>query len=257
MNYKTIILKLKSQKNPKNIAGMARFGISAKNTLGVSMPVLRAMAKEIEKEFKADTFSSKVSKGHGKNSAENRSPFAKAMEDKHKLALKLWESGIHEARILAGLIDEPAMVSTKQINDWAEGFDSWDVCDQVCMNLFDKTEFAWEKPFELSKRKEEFVKRTGFALMAALAFHDKTADDKKFIKFFPIIKREATDERNFVRKAVNWALRQIGKRNKNLCHESLKLAREIQAEYPDNKTAKWIAGDAIRELDEKFDKLKK
>lgn len=205
------------------------------------MPELRKIAKEIRQEFKIDPPSPKASEGRGKNSAENR----------HKLALELWKSGIHEARILAGLIDEPALVTGKQINDWAEGFDSWDVCDQVCMNLFDKTEFAWEKPFELAKRKEEFVKRTGFALMAALAFHDKTADEKKFLKFFPIIKREATDERNFVRKAVNWALRQIGKRNKNLCREALKLAREIQKENPDNKTAKWITGDAIRELQEK------
>lgn len=234
MDYKKIIAKLKSQRNPKNIAGMARFGISAKNTLGVSMPELRKMAKEIRQEFKAD-----------KKDAENR----------HKLALELWKSEIHEARILAGLIDEPALVSEKQINDWAQGFDSWDVCDQVCMNLFDKTEFAWEKPFELSKRKEEFIKRTGFALMAALAFHDKLADDKKFIKFFPVIKREATDERNFVRKAVNWALRQIGKRNKDLCREALKIAREIQKENPDNKTAKWIAGDAIRELTKRADTL--
>ncbi|MDP1759875.1 MAG: DNA alkylation repair protein [Candidatus Woesebacteria bacterium] len=219
MNYKTIITELKSCKNPSNIAGMARFGINSKNTLGVSMPIVRKMAKEIGKD--------------------------------HKMALKLWDSKIHEARILAGLIDEPALVTEKQMEKWVKGFDSWDVCDQVCMNLFDKTELAWTMPFELSKRKEEFVKRTGFALMAALAFHDKTADDKKFLEFFPTIKREATDERNFVRKAVNWALRQIGKRNKNLCHEALKLAREIQVENPDNKTAKWIAGDAIRELDKK------
>ncbi len=176
MNYKTIIAELKSQKNPANIAGMARFGISAKNTLGVSMPYLRNMAKEIRREFISDPPSPKASEGRGKNSAEKRSSFAKAMEDKHKLALELWDSVIHEARILAGLIDEPALVTEKQINNWAEDFDSWDVCDQVCMNLFDKTEFAWIKPFELSKRKEEFVKRTGFALMAALAFHDKLAN---------------------------------------------------------------------------------
>lgn len=219
MNHKTIISQLKSQKNPANIAGMARFGISAKNTLGVNMPIIRKMAKEI-----------------GKN---------------HDLALKLWNSGIHEARILAGLIDEPALVNKKQMEKWASGFDSWDVCDQVCMNLFDKTEFAWIMPFEWSRRKEEFVKRAGFALMAALAFHDKAAEGKKFLKFFPAIKREAADERNFVRKAVNWALRQIGKRNKNLCAQALKLAREIQKENPENKTAKWIAGDAIRELNEK------
>jgi len=231
MNYSEIISKLKSQKNPKNIAGMARFGISVKNTLGVSMPCLRNLAKEIKKEAKTDK---------------------KGAEKRHGLALKLWDSKIHEARILAALIDIPVLVNGKQMEKWVKDFDSWDVCDQVCMNLFDKTELAWTKPFEWSKRKKEFVKRAGFALMAALAFHDKKSKDKKFLEFFPEIKREATDERNFVRKAVNWALRQTGKRNKNLCREALKIAREIQAENPDNKTAKWIAGDAIRELEKKF-----
>ncbi len=223
MNYKTIISRLKSHKNPKNIAGMARFGISAKNTLGVNMPIIRGVAKEI-----------------GKN---------------HDLSLRLWDSKIHEARILASMIDEPALVGKKQMEHWVRDFDSWDVCDQVCMNLFDKTEFAWVMPLEWSNRREEFVKRAGFALMAALAFHDKSSNDKKFLKFFPAIKREAADERNFVRKAVNWALRQIGKRNKNLCSRSLKLAREIQAANPNNKTAKWIAGDAIGELNEKFNRF--
>ncbi|MBU4338358.1 DNA alkylation repair protein [Patescibacteria group bacterium] len=219
MNYKTIISKLKSHKNPKNIAGMAQFGISAKNTLGVNIPIIRSMAKKIGKD--------------------------------HNLALELWGSKIHEARILASMIDEPSLVGKKQMGHWVRDFDSWDVCDQVCMNLFDKTEFAWTMPFEWSKRQEEFVKRAGFALMAALAFHNKSSDDKKFLKFFPIIKREAADERNFVRKSVNWALRQIGKRNKNLCSQALKLAREIKKENPASKSANWIANDAIRELNEK------
>lgn len=178
------------------------------------MPVLRKMAKEIGKD--------------------------------HQLALKLWNSGFHEVRILAGLIDETEKVTEIQIEKWAKDFDSWDVCDQVCSSLFDKTNFAWQKVIEFSKRKEEFVKRTGFTLMACLAVHDKKAQDKDFIKLLPIIKREATDERNFVRKAVNWALRQIGKRNKNLNKEAIKIAREILK--IDNKTAKWIAADAIREL---------
>lgn len=127
-----------------------------------------------------------------------------------------------------------------------ERFDSWDVCDQCCMNLFDKTQFAHQKAVELTKRKEEFVKRTGFVLMATLAVHDKKAKDEEFLKFLPIIKRESTDERNFVRKAVNWALRQIGKRNKNLNRAAITTAKEIQK--IDSKTAKWIAADAIREL---------
>ncbi|MDP3056962.1 MAG: DNA alkylation repair protein [bacterium] len=230
MDSKKIIAKLKSQRNPKNIAGMARFGISAKNTLGVSMPYLRSLAKEIRKEAKTD-----------KKGAENR----------HKLAIMLWKSKIHEARILAALIDEPEMVGEKQMENWAKDFDSWDVCDHVCMNLFDKTEIAWQKAADWSRRKEEFVKRAGFALVAALAFHDKKADNKKFIEFFPHIKREAVDGRNFVRKAVNWALRQTGKRNKSLCVAALKTAREIQSKNPENKTAKWIASDAIRELEKK------
>jgi len=214
MEYQEIIKKLRSLANPKNVAGMARFGINPKNTLGVSVPNIRGIAKKI-----------------GKN---------------HDLALKLWNSKIHEARLLAGFIDEADKVTERQMEKWVKDFDSWDVCDQVCSNLFDKTGFAYKKAFQWSKRKEEFVKRAGFVLMAALSVHDKKARDKEFEKFFPIIKNQADDERNFVRKAVNWALRQIGKRNFNLNKKSVKLAKEIQK--MGTKSAKWIAGDAIREL---------
>lgn len=209
-----VIKKLKSLANPKNVEGMARFGINPQNTLGISIYVLRPLAKEI-----------------GKN---------------HQLALELWASGIHEARILAAYLDESEKVTEKQMEKWVKDFDSWDVCDQVCSSLFDQTPFVWEKLEEFTKRKEEFIKRTGFTLMACLAVHDKKALDKDFLKLLPIIKREATDERNFVRKAVNWALRQIGKRNKNLNKEAIKTAKEILK--MNNKTAKWIAADAIREL---------
>ena len=214
MNSEEIIKKLKSLANPRNLEGMARFGISSKNTLGISIYDLRPLAKQI-----------------GKN---------------HKLALELWDSGIHEARILASYIDEPEKVTEKQMEKWVSSFDSWDVCDQVCSSLFDQTPFVWKKLEEFTKRKEEFVKRTGFTLMACLAVHDKKAQDKDFIKLLPIIKRESTDERNFVKKAVNWALRQIGKRNKNLNKEALKVAKEILK--TEDKTAKWIASDALREL---------
>src|SRR4030043_47569 len=214
MDCLQIIKKLKSLSDPKNIEGMARFGINSQKTLGVSIPVLRKMAKEISKN--------------------------------HNLALELWDSEIHEARILAGFIDEPEKVTEKQMEKWAKDFDSWDVCDQVCSSLFDQTPFVWQKLQEFAKRKEEFVKRTGFTLMACLAVHDKKSLDKDFIKLLPIIKREATDERNFVKKAVNWALRQIGKRNKNLNKEAIKTAKEILE--IDNKAAKWIATDALREL---------
>ncbi|MFH1107562.1 MAG: DNA alkylation repair protein [Candidatus Micrarchaeota archaeon] len=210
-----IVCRLKSMRNPKNVAGMARFGINPENTLGVSIPVLRRMAAEI-----------------GKN---------------HALALELWDSGIHEARLLAGFIDDPAQVGGAQMEEWAAEFDSWDVCDQVCSSLFDRTPLAYHKALEWSARKEEFVKRAGFVLMAALAVHDKKAGDAKFMPFFPIIVRESCDGRNFVKKAVNWALRQIGKsRNMRLNRAAIAAARKIAA--IDSPSAKWIASDALREL---------
>jgi 3-methyladenine DNA glycosylase AlkD len=215
MDCEEILKQLKSLSNPNAVAGMARFGINPKNTYGVSIPVLRKMAKQI-----------------GKN---------------HLLAQQLWtSSSIHEARILAGMIDVPEKVTETQLERWVKDFDSWDVCDQCCSNLFDKTKFAHKKAIEWSKRREEFVKRAGFVLMATLAVHDKEADNQKFMRFLPIIKREATDERNFVKKAVNWALRQIGKRNSALNKIAIQTAKEIQK--IDSKSARWIASDAIREL---------
>jgi len=214
MEYRDIIKKLKSLYNPKNLEGMAKFGINPQNTLGISVYVVRDIAKEI-----------------GKN---------------HKLAGQLWNSEIHEARILSGLIDEPDKVTEKQMESWVKDFDSWDVCDQVCSNLFDKTSFAYEKAFEWSKREEEFIKRAGFVLMASLSVHDKKAEDIEYEQFFPIIKKHSTDERNFVKKAVNWALRQIGKRNLSLNKKAIQTALEIQK--IDSKNARWIANDALREL---------
>jgi 3-methyladenine DNA glycosylase AlkD len=211
---KILIKKLKSLSNREAVAGMARFGINPKNTYGVSIPALRRMAKEI-----------------GRN---------------HLLAQKLWNSGIHEARILAGMIDFPDDVTEKQMERWVRDFDSWDVCDQVCSNLFDRTKFAHKKAMDWSRRGEEFVKRAGFVLMATLAVHDKDAGDKEFFKFLPVIKREARDERNFVKKAVNWALRQIGKRNRHLNQMAIKTAKEIRE--IESKAARWIASDALREL---------
>lgn len=209
-----VIKKLKKLSNPKSLEGMARFGINPNKALGISIPTLRKLAKET-----------------GKN---------------HKLALQLWKTGIHEARILAGLIDEINKVTERQMDSWIKDFDSWDVCDLVCANLFDKTPFAFKKAVEWTKRKKEFEKRAGFALMACLAWHDKKASDNKFIKFFPAIKRESVDERNYVKKAVNWALRQIGKRNRNLNKEAIKIALVIQK--IESKSARWIANDALREL---------
>ena len=229
MNYQEIIDKLKTYKNPKNVEGMARFGINPKNTLGVSIYILRPLAKEIQK-----------------NSSYTKSP-----EDLHQLAIQLWDSKIHEARILAGFIDIPAMITDAQMDEWVADFDSWDVCDQVIGNLFDKSPFAYKKAYEWSKRIPEFEKRAGFVMMAALAVHDKKAPDGKLMKFFPVIIRESTDERNFVKKAVNWALRQIGKRNTNLREKSIKVAEDIIKNYPNSKSAQWIGKDAIRELSKK------
>ena len=214
MKTQEIVRELKSMANPKNVEGMARFGIHSKNTLGISIYDLRPMAKRIGKD--------------------------------HKIAAELWATGIHEARLLAGFIDEPEHVTNRQMDAWAADFDSWDVVDLVCSSLFDQTKFAYAKAVEWSKREEEFVKRAGFVLMAALSVHDKEAADSVFVKFFPIIRRESVDERNFVKKAVNWALRQIGKRNLALNAAAVKAAREIQK--IDSKSARWIAADALREL---------
>jgi len=218
MKAEEILKQLKSLADPKSVAGMARFGINPQNTYGIAIPNLRKLAKEIGQD--------------------------------HLLAQQLWNSGIHEAKILASMIDDPKMVSEKQLEQWVKGFDSWDVCDQVCMNLFEKVPLAVKKIKDWSKREEEFVKRTAYALIACLAWHDKEAPDQIFINFFPIIKGGATDERNFVKKAVNWALRNIGKRNLHLNKETIKFAKEIQSASWRTKSAQWIAADAIRELED-------
>lgn len=214
MQHEDILKHLQSRANPENVRGMARYGIRPANPLGISMPELRALAKQI-----------------GMN---------------HELALQLWASGTHEARILACLVDVPAAVTETQMEEWVKDFDSWDLCDQCCGNLFDRTALAYQKAAEWSARKEEFVKRAGFALIAWLAVHDKKAGDASFLAFLPLIRRESTDPRNFVKKAVNWALRHIGKRNLRLNQAAIQTAREIQV--IEAKAAKWIATDALREL---------
>ena len=209
-----IIAQLKSLSRPENLEGMARFGINVSNALGISIPNLRRIAKET-----------------GKN---------------HKLALQLWKTNIHDARILASMIDDPALVTGKQMEQWVACFNSWDLCDQCCSNLLDKTALARKKSLEWSKRSEEYVKRAGFTLMATLAVHDKKAKDIFFIKLLPHIKRGATDKRNYVKKAVNWTLRQIGKRNKSLHKHAIRTAKEISR--MESSSARWIASDALREL---------
>jgi len=222
LNYDDIVARLKALSNPEAVKGMARYGINPDNAYGVSIPNLRTMAKEI-----------------GRN---------------HSLSETLWSSGIHEARILASMIDDPDMVAEEQAERWVRDFDSWDVCDQCCNNLLKKVAFAYEKATEWSLREEEFVKRAGFVLMACLAVSDKKADDTKFEIFLPVIKREAVDMRNYVKKAVNWALRQIGKRNRRLNKKAIEAAKEIL--QMDSSSAIWIASDAIRELTSQAVQLK-
>jgi len=210
-----VLKKLKANAKPDQLGAMARYGMVAERRLGVSVPNMRKIAKQVGKD--------------------------------HKLALELWSTEIPEAMIVAAMIDEPERLTEKQMDEWVKDINSWDICDQVCMNLFEKTPLAWKKILDWSQREEEFVKRTAFALIACLAWHNKKARDEKFIQLFPVIKREATDERNFVKKAVNWALRNIGKRNPKLNKAAIKTAKEIQR--IDSKAARWIASKAIIELE--------
>ena len=215
VSAKEVLVKLKSNAKPDQLEGMARYGIAVEQRLGVSVPDMRKLAKELGKD--------------------------------HNLALNLWKTGIAEARMVAAMIAEPEKLTEAQMEDWVKDINSWDVCDQVSMNLFEKTPIAWKKIIEWSGREEEFVKRTAFSLIACLAWHDKKAKDEKFIGLFPVIVHGATEERNFVKKAVNWALRNIGKRNINLNKAAINIAREIQR--LDSKAARWVASDAIRELE--------
>lgn len=210
-----IIKKLKSVARPDQLEGMAKFGLAGKGRLGVSVPEMRKLAKEIGKD--------------------------------HDLAQKLWKAGFQETRILASMIDLPQQVTEKQMDAWVKDIDSWDVCDQLCGNLFDKTEFTRKKIIQWSENEEEFIKRTAFSLIAYVAVHDKKAPDDDFISLIPIIKKGSLDERNYVKKAVNWALRSIGKRNLSLNKIALEAAYQIRA--LDTKAARWVAADAIRELE--------
>jgi 3-methyladenine DNA glycosylase AlkD len=220
MNYEEIIACLKAETNSVNVAGMARYGISTTNTLGISIYTLRKIAKEIKKKD-------------------------------HALALKLWDSGIHEARILASYIEEPEKVTEAQLEKWVKDFDSWDVGDQVS-ELIAKTPYVMKKIQEWAGREEVFVKRAAFSLIAELAWYGKRLADSDFEPLLELIKNAATDDRNYVKKAVNWALRNIGKRNQVLNRRAIEVAKEIQK--MDSKAARWIAADALREL--KSDKVR-
>ena len=215
MDPDAILKELGSIARPENLPGMARYGINTEGALGVSIPSLRQIAKREGKD--------------------------------HKLARDLWASKIHEARILAAMVEQPGKVTSAQMDRWVKAFDSWDLCDQVCSNLFDRTPFAYEKAFAWADRDETFVRRAGFTLMACLAVHDKEAPNAKLAAFLPVIEKGADDERNFVKKAVNWALRQIGKRNRALNRKAIACAKRIARAA--SKAARWIARDALRELE--------
>ena len=214
-SVKDVLQQLQSKAQPEQLQGMAKYGMTVEQRLGVSVPDMRKLAKEIGRD--------------------------------HRLALGLWRTGITEARIVASMVGDPAKLTEDQMEDWVIGINSWDVCDQVCMNLFEKSQLAWKKVADWSEREEEFVKRTAFSLIACLAWHDKKASDERFIGLLPLIIRGSTDERNFVKKAVNWALRNIGKRNLNSNQAAINAAKAIKR--LDSKAARWVASDALRELE--------
>lgn len=214
MNAREVMATLDSLADSRNVSGMARFGIRPSLALGVAKPALRKLARDIGPD--------------------------------HELAAELWRTGVHEARVLASMIEEPAKVDGRQMDDWAGGFDSWDICDQCCLNLFWRTGDAYGRAEAWARSPHEYVKRAGFVLMACLAIHDKTAGEAAFRHFLGIIKSEAGDDRNMVRKGGSWALRQIGKRSRSLRKSSLELALELQASP--SAGARWIGRDAGKEL---------
>lgn len=218
MKVDHIITRLESLGSPENVAGMARFGIVTKKAFGVPAADLKRIAKEIKKEAK----------------------------DRHSLALELWKTGVHDARAVAYLIDDPKLVTEKQMDAWAADFDNWAITDGTCGHLFCRSPLAYKKVVEWAERKEEFVKRAGIVLIAWLAVHDKKVDDDKIAEFLPLLEKHAGDDRNLIKKAVNWSLRQIGKRSLYLNALATESATRIKAQG--SKPARWIAADALREL---------
>ena len=214
MECDEVLTWLRRRGRRANIEGMARFGITSTRVFGVSMAEMRPLARRL-----------------GRN---------------HQLASDLWASGWHEARILASLVDDPDTVTRRQMEQWVRDFDNWAVCDSVCLNLFDRTPYAWATVERWVARPAEFQRRAGFALIAALAVHDKGAGDAAFERLLPLIARGADDPRNFVKKAVSWALRQVGKRNRALNRRALAVA--VQLTRADSPAARWVGHDARREL---------
>jgi 3-methyladenine DNA glycosylase AlkD len=215
VSVEEVLRLLESKSRRDQLAGMARYGMNVEKRLGVSIPELRKMAKFIGKD--------------------------------HELALGLWKTGFADARILAAMVDDSDLLDEQQMEQWVKDIDSWDVGDQVCMNLFEKSPLAWKKVDDWSMRSEEFVKRTAFGLLACLAWHDKKAGDEKFIRLFHVFARGAVDERSSVKKAVSWALRNVGKRNLKLNKAATDEAKKIR--MLNSKSTRWIAADVVRELE--------
>jgi 3-methyladenine DNA glycosylase AlkD len=215
MDINELITLLQNLGNKHSVPFMAKYGINPEFALGIKIPVLRGLSKEI-----------------GKN---------------HDLALLLWEKQYHEGRILSTMIANPEQTSPQLAEKWMRDFNSWDLCDQACMNLFEKLPFVWEKIPRWCRREPEFEKRTGFVMIARLAVSDKKSADDRFFPFFPLLKEGSTDHRNFVKKAVSWAIRQIGKRTLMLNKEMIILSRHLQ--QTEISPSKWIARDALRELE--------
>ena len=213
-----ILKKLKALGSRESVAVMEHFAIASSDAFGIPTPILKDFAKNVKK----------------------------ASDDRHALALELWKTGNYEARAVAFMIDDPKQVTSKQMDAWAKDFDNWATVDGSCSYLFCRTAFAYDKAFEWAEKKPEFLKRAGFSMMAYLAVHDKKADDSKLAAFLPIIERHSDDDRNFVKKAVNWALRQIGKRSLDLNKLAVQTAERIKLQ--NTKPARWIAADALREL---------
>lgn len=218
-----LLARLRVQEDPATLAGMARFGINPDRALGIPVTALRGIARELRTERR------------------------ERPERVHEVAGHLWDSGVHEARILAVLLDVPSLVTPEQAEAWVADLDSWDLCDQL-QHLVAGTPFAHEKAVAWARRQETFVRRAGFVLMATLAVHDKAAPDAALVAFLPLVEEGATDERPMVRKGVNWALRQIGKRSPT-CHlAAIATAERVLAAHPGSSAARWIARDALREL---------
>ena len=211
-----VLVRLRALADPSRVTGMARYGIGGSTALGVTVAELRALADEVGRS--------------------------------HALAAGLWASGVHEARILASLVEEPDAVDADQLDAWAAGFESWDLCDQVCQNLVRHTPFAWMKALEWSARREPFVKRAGFAVMAGLAVADKTSDDDRFEPFLRAVAERADDERPVVRKGASWALRQMGKRSRGLHARAVETAIGLRN---GERGARWVAGDVLHELEQR------